>query len=359
MKTKTLGIIDEERLMLLPDNYSDAHEFCFYLHDKLVSMLVEYDSHRIQDTVLDAFHEAINGNEDKFEGLDLLQYMKENDLVDPYKHHIVSHTVLALTSDMLHFIYESLRCFEKRKFSVAFSLLRKPLKEHLFFLSWILADEDDFISRFESDNHISFNGVSKETRIEIIGKAIKKLHLEDAFDAETIWNYVYSKKHSNGFEPTWQRATHLTTSHGELLKTENYSLNFIFEDTSDDYYYEFLRMQLPYIFLYISQVTLESFNRLHPTNEKTISHHILTMMGCYEALFLDGRSLNVSRMLQKQLGEFLSCIHCNSKLKIKKNNAAELYLHESFICESCGLRSELPLYWLLAKANMVLTKDQD
>ena len=353
---ETLGIIDEERLELLPGNYRAAHEFCFYLHDKLLEMLAEYDLNRVQDTVIDAFKSAIVGHEDKFGDLNLLEFMKENELIEPYKHHLISHTVIALTADMLHFIYEALMCLEKRKFSVAFSLLRKPLKEHLFFLSWILADEDDFISRFESNNYISFKGVTKDVRIEIIDKAIKKLHIEDAFDAETIWNFVYSKTYSNGFEPTWQRATHLTTSQGELLKTEDYSLNFIFENAFDDYYYEFLSSKLPYIFLFITQVTLESFNRIHPINEKTTWHLIITMMGCYEALFLDGRSLTITRMLQKQLGALLNCIHCESKLKIKKSNAAQLYLHESFICENCGLRSDLPLYWLLAKAKIISTK---
>ncbi|MCE8050093.1 hypothetical protein HOP61_02120 [Halomonas daqingensis] len=351
---KTLGVLDEERLALLPGKYIPSHEFCFFLHDKLASLLVEYDYNRVQDTVVDAFEEAIKGREDEFYDLDLVDFMKRNDLVEPYKHHILSHTVMALTSDMLHFIYEALTCLEKRKFSVAFSLLRKPLKEHLFFLSWILADEDDFISRFESKNYVSFSGVSKEMKIEIIDKAISKFHIQEAFDAETIWNYVYSKKHSNGFEPTWQRATHLTTSQGDLLKTEDYSLNFIFQNNFDDDYYEFLRLKLPYIFLYITQVVLESFSRVHPANEKTVSHLIISVMGCYEALFIDGRSMAISRMLQRHFGDILSCIHCESKLKIKKRNATDLYLHESVVCESCGLRSEVPLYWLLAKAKVTL-----
>jgi len=355
----SLGILNEERLMLLPEKYWKSHEFCFYLHDKLASMLVEYDAHGVQDMVVDAFHEAAKGKEDKIGDINLLEFMKENDLVEPYKHHLVSHTVMALTSDMLHFLYEALSCFEKRKFSVAFSLLRKPLKEHLFFLSWLLADENDFISRFEANNHISFSGISKETRIDIIEKAIKKLHVGDAFDAETIWNFVYSKKHENGFEPTWQKATHLTTSHGKLLKTEDYSLNFIFEDAFDDYYFEFLSENLPYIFLYITQVTLECFNRIHEVNDKTTSHLIITMMGCYESLFLDGRGMSISKMLQKQLGSMLSCMHCKSNFKINKSNAPSLYLHEFFVCKKCGLKSEFPLYWLLAKANMVLTKDDE
>ena len=351
---QSLGILDEERLKLMPQDYWAAHEFCFFLHDKLVELLVEYDSHGVQDVVTDAFYKAIieSGRSGEFENINLLDYMKNNNLVEPYKHHIVSHVVLALTGDMLHFLYEALTCLEKRKFSVAFSLLRKPIKEHLFILSWILADEDDFISRFESSNYISFSGITKEKRLTIIGKAISKLRVKEGFDENTIWDFIYSKKHVNGFEPTWQRATHLTTSHGKLLKTEDYSFNFIFEDALDDFYFSFLKNKLPYIFIYISQITLESFNRIHSINRRTISHLILITMGCYEALFLDGRSMAISRMLQKQLADILSCIHCDSPFKITKKNAPVFYLHERFFCEHCGTMSEFPLYWFLAKAKM-------
>lgn len=360
MQIQSLGILSEERLELIPPDYWPAHEFCFFLHDKVLELLVEYDSHGVQDIVSEAFHKAIveAGKESEFENIELLAYMKEHDLVVPYKQHIVSHVVLALIADMLHFLYEALSCFEKRKFSVAFSLLRKPLKEHLFFLSWILADEDDFISRFESNNYISFSGVSKEKRLSIIKRAISKLHIKDAFDEETIWNYVYSKKHENGFEATWQRATHLTTSHGELLKTEDYSFNFIFDDVFDDFYYIFLKENLPYLFLYLSQVALASFNRIHSVNEKTVNHLILITMGCYEALFLDGRSMPISKVLQKTMGEMLSCIHCEAPFKIKKKNAPMFYLHEKFECEECGLVSEFPLYWVLAKSNMKFTDEE-
>lgn len=354
---QSIGILSEERLEMLPPDYWAAHEFCFFLHDKIVELLVEYDSHRVQDVVAETFHKVIvaTGRENEFENIELLTYMKEHGLIEPYKHHIVSHVVLALTADMLHFLYEALMCFEKRKFSVAFSLLRKPLKEHLFFLSWILADEEDFISRFEANNYISFSGVSKEERLNIIKRAIEKLHTKDAFDEETIWNYVYSKKHENGFEATWQRATHLTTSQGELLKTDDYSFNFIFEDALDDFYYSFLKEGLPYLFLYLAQIALASFNRIRSVNEKTLNHLILITLGCYEALFLDGRSMSISRLLQKTMGEMLSCIHCEAPFKIRKKNAAMLYLHERFICGECGLVSEFPLYWLLAKSNMKFT----
>lgn len=354
MNAKTLGIIDEERLKLLPIDYWAAHEFCFFLHDKILGVLAEYDSHGAQNIVAEIFRKAIiDANKEKeFDSIDLLAYMKERNLIKPYKHHIISHTVMALTSDMLHFLYEALKCLEKRKFSVAFSLLRKPLKEHLFFLSWILADEDDFVSRFEANNFESFDGLTKEQRIDIINRSISKLYVKEAFDADLIWDLIYSKNQKNGFEVIWQRATHLTTKYGELLKTEDYSFNFVFENPSNDNYYVFLKDKLPYLFLYLSQVALTSFHRIHPTNEKTVSHLILTTMGCYESLFIHGRKISIGRILQKALGDMLKCIHCNTPFKINKKNATLFYLHEQFQCQKCGLTSEFPLYWFLAKAKM-------
>ena len=100
---RTLGIIDEERLVLLSENYRIAHEFCFYLHNKLLEMLIEYDLNRVQHTVIDEFKAATVGHEDKFKDLNLLELMKENELIEPYKHHLLSHTIMALTADMCVF----------------------------------------------------------------------------------------------------------------------------------------------------------------------------------------------------------------------------------------------------------------
>jgi hypothetical protein len=191
---------------------------------------------------------------------------------------------------MLHFIFEALTCFEKRKFSVGFAVLRKPLKEHLLYLAWILADENDFVSRFSEKNYetLRLGAVSPEQRIEIYKRAIQKLPIGDAFDANLLSDVIYSKQHDYGFEPTWQRATHLVTSMGKLLRTEDYSLNFVFDDPGDDHYYEFLYSRLPYVLTFISQITLEAFNRIHELNARTFSHLVIVVMGCYEALFLKG-----------------------------------------------------------------------
>ena len=356
---KTLGVIDEQRLGFIPPKLWKAHEFCFFLHDRLVDMLIEYEARGAHTIVRDAFRKAISGREKEFEGIELIDFLKKNNMVAPYKHHILSHIVMGLTSDMLNFLYESLNCFEKHKISVAFSLLRKPLKEHLLFLCWLIADENDFISRFEADNYTSLNGVSKEKQITLFKTAISKIPISNAFDAETIWDLIYSKNNPNGFEPTWQRATHLITSYGDLLKTEDYSINFIFENSFDGYYHEFVYSKLPYLLIFATQILFECFNRIHAIHESTVSHSIIATMGCYEALFLDGRKQPIRNMLTKQLSEFLKCIHCDAQLEINKKNAPMFYLSEQVECKNCGLISSFPLYWILAKAKVNIVRDQN
>lgn len=353
----SIGIVAEERLQSIPPKHRQEHEFCFYLHDQVAQMLVQYEASGAPHAVLAAFREAIRGYEDQFEDVEIVSFLRDNNLSEAYEHHITSHVVLALTADMLHFLYEALRCFEKRKFTVGFALLRKPIKEHLLYLSWLLADKDDFIKRFEADNYKTLNNLSKESRIELFDGAIGRLATEELFDAELLWEMIYSKHHENGFEPTCQQATHLITSKGELLRTDDYSFNLVFGSNTDDGYYEFLYSKLPYILLYITQTALALFNQIRAVNELTYSHLVVTSMGCYEALFSDGRSQHIARMLNKELGELLACVHCGEKVRIGKKNAPALYLTENANCKHCGLYTSIPLYWLFGKANVRLTPD--
>jgi len=352
----SIGVLDEKRLALIPSKHWKAHEFCFYLHDRLVQLLVEYESSGAHNWVTDTFQEILDEREDWDGEIDILNFMKEHKLVEPYKHHLISHLVLSLTSDMLHFMYEALSCFEKRKFTVGFALLRKPFKENLLFLSWLLGDQDDFIQRFEANNYQSLNGIKKEKQIAIIAEAIKKLAVSEMFDADLIWSMIYSKNHEAGFESVWQRATHLITSQGDLLKTEDYTINFIFESPADNHFFEMLYSKLPYLLMFSMQVVLECFSLVLKINEKTYSHQIVSTTGCYEALFLKNRPLKLARMLNKELKPFLKCIHCEAPLRIDKNNAPALYLSEHIQCKKCGLVSEFPLYWLFCVTNVSIIK---
>lgn len=353
---RSIGLLDPERLVLLPPAHWKAHEFSFYLHDQMADLLVQYEASGAHHWVAEAFEEVLSKGDTKDIDIDPLHFMKEHGLLSCYKHHVLSYLTLGLTSDMLHFLYEALMCFEKRKFAVGFALLRKPLKENLLFLSWILADHDEFIVRFEKNTATTLNRIKPEKRIEILAGAIDRLATKDAFAADTLHDMIYSKTHANSFEPIWQQATHLITSQGELLRTEDLSINFILHDPRSDHLYDVLYANLPYVLLYAVQTSLECFGKILRANEQTVSHLILVTMGCYESLFLPGKQ-HVARLLAKNLRPFLKCLHCDTPLRLTRVNAAEMYLRETLTCRKCELASPFPLYWLLAHANVKIVHE--
>lgn len=354
---KTLGVIELDRLVLIPQQHWSAHEFCFHLHDQILHLLIQYEESGAHHWVASAFEQALRDNRGQGADVDMLQFLKEHGLVRPYQHHIVSHLVLGLTSDMLHFLYEALTCFEKRKFAVGFSLLRKPLKENLLFLAWLLGDESDFISRFEKDNYTTLNGVTPERRQAIFERSIARLTTKTMFSPELLEAMIFSKSHNNGFEPIWQRASHLITSQGSLLRTEDLNINFIFHDTGSDSLFETLYSNLPYVLIYAVQVALQCFATILRTNEHTTSHLILTSMGCYECLFEHKSKDGVTAMLAKALRGFLKCVHCSQSLRLTRASAIGMYLRETVTCHKCSLDSPFPLYWLLTHGKVRISPD--
>lgn len=341
-----------DRLAYIPEKHWKAHEFCFFLHDHILQALLEYESSDIHNATLNAFRDVVKGREEEFQDVELLSFLKSHNLTELYEHHITCHVTFGLVSDMLNFLYEALSCFEKRKFSVGFSLLRKPLKEHLLFLSWLLSDKADFIRRFEANNYETLNNVPKEKKIELFKSAVNHLATKEAFDGEVVWEMINSRSNPNSFEALLQKSTHLITSMGQLLRTDDYSLNFVFEDPSENYHYEFLYSKLPYLLMFVTQVSLSLFDNIAAINKNTYSRFVLSTMGCFESIFHDGRGQHVTKMLRASLKEFLTCIHCEAPLKITKRNAASFYLSENIVCGECGANNDFPLYWLLAKAKV-------
>jgi hypothetical protein len=355
--SKSIGVIEESRLGLIPSKYWAAHEFCFYIHDQILAILIEYENKGAHRVIADAVNQALAEKNFQKEKFDLIDFLKDENLGKEYQHHLISHCVMGLTSDMLNFIFEALSCFEKRKFSVAFSLLRKPLKENLLFLSWILASPQEFVKSFEADTSKTLNNLDKNKQLEIFEAAIKQLDVSDLFSSEVIWGLLFSKTNGNSFEVIWQRATHLITTYGEHLKTEPYEINFVFEHPLNDELYDSLYSFLPHIMLYVLNVCLKCFNQISGINENTYAHLLMTITGCSEVIIPGSDSkLIMGKYISDTLGNFLKCSHCKQPLRINRSNALKLYIHEIILCKKCGLDSQIPLYWLFAQANLSITK---
>jgi rRNA maturation endonuclease Nob1 len=85
----------------------------------------------------------------------------------------------------------------------------------------------------------------------------------------------------------------------------------------------------------------------------------IVSMGAYEAMFIKSRSAPLMRELNKNFKPFLKCIHCESAIKINRKNAPGMYIKDQLICDSCGLQSAFPFYWLMNQAKASVTSDSE
>ena len=185
--TESIGIIEEERLILIPRNHWGKHQLCFHLHDQLVHMLKQYEASGIHNVVTSAFLESIRGREQEFEGVNILSEVRERNLIEPYRHHVLSHVVLALTPGFCSTFYKDIEHLKKCK---ALSLwVFRYFGNHLKNISSTshryIADDADFISRFNCRKlrHAKW-GNKRSRQMELDLKRNKSPRLKQMFDPE-------------------------------------------------------------------------------------------------------------------------------------------------------------------------------
>jgi hypothetical protein len=253
----------------LPENYRFSHQYVFFLHDFLVRIIKKGEpkgnfniSFEFRDKKLIKKIEGLSGE-------DLLNTLIANGYEDECDLLILKQIFIAVLSDFLHFIYTALKASESAKLSVAYALLRKPLKDNLFILEWMLADTEDFLNNYKSEKSfkdLTIDKIPSNRKIEIIEKANSKIILP-IIPPDFIYELRYDKSKEYSFEPIWQKANHLITSCMHY-KTEEMNLNFVF---SDDYAKEnqwnTLYFLLPSLLFYAVQIFMVTYSNLVPEED--------------------------------------------------------------------------------------------
>ena len=144
------SLIPRNRLNRIPQELRLAHEYCFFLHDQCVALLVQYEAADAH-TVTFKFRDGAEAKRfSKLAKKDAVDALRETGHLVEARRVILNTITMAMVSDSLHHIFEALKCIEKRKTVVALNLLRKPLTDSLVHLSWMLGDEDAFYKAFSA-----------------------------------------------------------------------------------------------------------------------------------------------------------------------------------------------------------------
>ena len=346
---KQLGTLDEARLANIPEKRRAEHEFCFPNHDSMLRMFMDLTSHSYPtgkftfetQEALDRFQESP----------DPITFFLENGMRDVAKEMSVGQAMMAIWGDFFNFIYEALTALEKRKFVVAFALLRKPLKQNLLYLTMILVNDEEFFARLESSpaDHLDHPTIQDSHRKDYFKRAKELIPFTDFVDPETLHDIIFDTGMENGLAPLFDKANHLVTRRKQI-QTEDLNLNFIFKNPMDDDVFETTYRQLAYILLYALFLQIELFKRAGFTGDEAANWFSLTGLGTYSALFTTG-SCSVTDSMNEALEDLMVCPHCKEKTHIQREDAARFFTAHKLTCHACGLEHDFPLLWLLAKTN--------
>ena len=237
----------------LPKKYKELHNLCFYLHDILVQVVVEGENKKLFDTIYSLKKrsdiEAIKGNDD------ILEWLSNNGYEDEFKSIVIKQVLIATISDYCHYVYEALKCSEKSKLAITYTLLRKPLKDNLLLFEWIMTNRNEFMENFKKDsNYYAIDKIDLTKKKMFIERSVNKIKYSETFNSDFIYNIGYSKKTDYGLEPLWNKANHIVTTSKDY-KTENLNLNFIFSGAdSKESQWNYLYSVLPYLLFYTVEV---------------------------------------------------------------------------------------------------------
>ena len=341
-------MIPEDRLRNIPEDRRVHHMFCFAVHDRMVEVIRQYEAARVADVHIRFPDEA---TQRAFEAAaNPVKFLMETGAEQVAKRIILNHVVLPLFADVLHFLHETLKAFENRKYAVAFALMRKALKYDLMFATWLLADPDDFYAEMASPaKDMDDRAIQPKRRRALLAEAVRRIDAGGLFNAETIYGLVFDRKRADGLAAYFDLAAHLVTSN-PAYPTEEFNLNFIFKNPSDTDVYYGVYDRLAYLVLYLFLLELAIFDRMEPIPEWYGTWAAFTALGAFASLF-NANDTSYLDILNRGYRDYLRCIVCAEVIAISHDNAPLLFLNEELACGACGREQQFPLFWLMARAG--------
>lgn len=338
-----------QRKRRLPNRFHAVHEYAFFLHDNLVNLVVYGEKCGGFDDTLEFISDEHEQELSSVTYEEQTRWLLANGYEEQLKEIALRRLFSTVLSDLCHFVYEGLQCSAKEKLSVAFSLFRKPFKDNLLLLEWLLADPDDLIGRFWGADSEAYapDRVTPERKLEILRAAIGASGMPRVADAQFLYDMRYAKKVPHSLEKLWNQATHIVTS-VPAYKTEAGHLNFVFGDQEDhQWLWDCLYITIPFLLFYTVEIAEALMQRIILNNKLIV---------------LDKRTAAVER-LRRQFGfvmvagklggrsaeglgdlidfEWLSCQDCGTSIRLDLQNLEDFALGLTVCCGKCGRVHEL------------------
>lgn len=342
-----VSFIPRKRLANIPAHLRVRHEYCFFLHDQCVAALAEYENAKAHFTTVHFASKEVGETFARMAKDDPLEALQQTANTGEARRAVINQIVMAMASDCLHHIYEGLRCLEKRKFSVAFHLLRKPFKQNMLHLAWMLGDEEAFYRDFMagSPRLLSESRIGNN-RAEILRGAIEEIFVGKIYTPELLDGLLYDHANSDGFAGLFEHAAHLVTMKRAEIQTDPRNFNFIFNNPANDDLYKLAYQNLPYLMLFLSHVIIGLFNRMKSMDPG--ARQAFEARSSIGLILLD--ELDATDMLntfnKAFAGKGISCSMCKSELSVTRHSAMKMVLVDEYRCSSCRAINAFPFSYM-------------
>ena len=327
------------RYGFLRGNKKKAYDFCFMVHDEMVMIIQSGEKTIFQHQITPVDGKRIPTD---CTGEALLSWLSNNGYEKDVALILYKQSIIALLSDCLHFFHESLQNLKKSKISVAYSLLRKPLKENLFYMEWMLAEPEEYF-KYMFNEELSIPAVehfSPEKKLKIIEQACEKVGGTPLMPPKLMYDIRYNKDCYYGIEPLCQKATHLITTFRNY-KTAPQNFNFIFsnpQNIEEQLVYAF--NVLPFFLVHTLQVVNRLISDFSEWDDPSyVSKTELRILFGLLLLKKDSdpsvRSM-LNAMIKKMNKSNLHCTGCNEKIRFNQTILEMMSIGGIIECKKCG-----------------------
>lgn len=326
----------------LPKKYHNKQSLMYYQYDILIDMLIKATEYNLADTQLQGdLLDELEENEDIIDFL--IKRQRHKEVAKIFKPHLF----FSILVDFTDFILESLRCVEKGKVIVAFSLSRKPLQDNLFYLCWLLTDPEGLTNKILEEDSSSydiseFRRKNKEELFRVFEETCNTLSTQHEidpghYDAKILYDLIYEKSSPYGMSSVWDQSVHLVTTN-KHYKTTPGNINFLFSHKENlleftDYYFQ----KMPILLDFCLEVCVKLYeNILNVPSSLSYINFLIRIIKRHEGF--DIPFLELKSMLEETLPNHLTfnCDNCNRDFKMTKKISEEFFSDSLVTCPYCA-----------------------
>jgi len=345
---------------ILPSKFWKKHDYLLYVYDVLRDMLIQADGKKLSDIKIefksDKDRLAFENSEDLFVWLDENNYKCES--IKLFK----SHTFFLLLKDFCYFIYESISSIERGKITVGYSLLRKPVRDNLLYMEWLLAYPEDFHNKMlyadsEEYDLLNWKKFNNESKKDIIYKASNMTHAGDIINHQNIiYDFRFNANEDFSLQNIWNKATHIVTT-SKHYKTERNNLNFLYSDNEiwNDYWNYYYTV-MPSIMAYVLEISEAHFIETQDIGNVSLLFNRTLRLdkyfnlfdNLYDKQFFEKRYKLLSNIMGDVDNKFKwTCDGCGKEYHFTKELYDFFIENSMFFCEKCNYRNDILKYFVL------------